>query len=61
MKPKFFKAPQDFRCWPAKHHAAEDELLVGFYKVQSGKSSQAPYYQRVTTHWIASAKRRLLT
>ncbi|HVG15178.1 MAG TPA: YdeI/OmpD-associated family protein [Chitinophagaceae bacterium] len=39
MTPTFFKGPADFRKWLAKHHEKETELLVGFYKVESGKCS----------------------
>ncbi len=38
-KPKFFRTPDDFRAWLEKHHESESELLVGFYKVGSGKPS----------------------
>ena len=37
MKPRFFKAPADFRAWLEKHHADTRELWVGFYKKASGK------------------------
>jgi uncharacterized protein YdeI (YjbR/CyaY-like superfamily) len=36
MPPKFFKCGADFRAWLEKHHAKE-ELLLGFFKVSSGK------------------------
>lgn len=39
MKPRFFKTPKDFRAWFEKNHAKEPELLVGFFKVDSGKPS----------------------
>jgi uncharacterized protein YdeI (YjbR/CyaY-like superfamily) len=39
MKPKFFKNQQAFRDWLEKHHHIEEALLVGFYKVGSGKPS----------------------
>jgi uncharacterized protein YdeI (YjbR/CyaY-like superfamily) len=39
MKPTFFATPADFRAWLAANHAKEKELLVGFYKVGSGKPS----------------------
>jgi uncharacterized protein YdeI (YjbR/CyaY-like superfamily) len=39
MKPRFFAKPADFRAWLEKHHAAHDELLVGFYKKGSGRPS----------------------
>lgn len=33
----FFPTASAFRDWLEKHHATEQELWVGFYKVQSGK------------------------
>ncbi|HLA96258.1 MAG TPA: YdeI/OmpD-associated family protein [Pyrinomonadaceae bacterium] len=36
---KFFAKQSDFRKWLAKNHTKETELLVGFYKVGSGRSS----------------------
>lgn len=39
MKPTFFKKPGDFQVWLAKHHQTDTELLVGFYKKDSGKPS----------------------
>ncbi|MBL7913035.1 MAG: YdeI/OmpD-associated family protein [Bacteroidia bacterium] len=39
MKPTFFPKPSDFRKWLNKNHKKEKELLVGFYKVSSGKPS----------------------
>lgn len=39
MKPKFFATPEKFRAWLEKNHATESELLVGFYKRDSGKAS----------------------
>ena len=39
MKPMFFASQTDFRTWLAANHAKETELLVGFYKVGSGKPS----------------------
>src|SRR5262245_10184991 len=36
MKPTFFKSGKDFRAWLEKHHANE-EFLLGFFKVSSGK------------------------
>jgi uncharacterized protein YdeI (YjbR/CyaY-like superfamily) len=38
-KPKFFVSSAEFRKWLAQHHERESELLVGFYKVGSGKPS----------------------
>jgi uncharacterized protein YdeI (YjbR/CyaY-like superfamily) len=39
MKPTFFEKQNDFRAWLEKNHKIETELLVGFYKVDSGKPS----------------------
>src|SRR6187549_1655499 len=39
MKPTFFPAQSHFRKWLEKYHEKETELLVGFYKVGSGKAS----------------------
>ncbi|KFF03540.1 YdeI/OmpD-associated family protein [Flavobacterium reichenbachii] len=35
----FFETPAEFRKWLEKHHKDQKELLVGFYKVNSGKAS----------------------
>ena len=37
--PTFFSKQFDFRKWLQKNHKKETELLVGFYKVNSGKLS----------------------
>ncbi|MFZ4797633.1 MAG: YdeI/OmpD-associated family protein [Bacteroidia bacterium] len=39
MEPIFFSTPLDFRNWLAKNHQNETELLVGYFKVNSGKPS----------------------
>lgn len=39
MEPVFFETPALFREWLSKNHAAENELLVGFYKVNSDRQS----------------------
>lgn len=39
MTPIFFAKQSDFRKWLDKNHKKETELLVGFYKVDSGKPS----------------------
>jgi uncharacterized protein YdeI (YjbR/CyaY-like superfamily) len=39
MKPIFFSKQSDFRKWLEKNHMKEIELIVGFYKVDSGKPS----------------------
>jgi uncharacterized protein YdeI (YjbR/CyaY-like superfamily) len=39
MDPRYFTTPVKFHAWLEKHHATSTELLVGFYKVKSGKAS----------------------
>jgi uncharacterized protein YdeI (YjbR/CyaY-like superfamily) len=39
MKPIFFSNQSEFRKWLEKNHKKETELLVGYYKVDSGKPS----------------------
>jgi len=39
MKPKFFPSPSAWHAWLDEHHEKQDELLVGLYKVGSGKAS----------------------
>jgi uncharacterized protein YdeI (YjbR/CyaY-like superfamily) len=38
-RPRFFATPDAFRAWLEAHHETETELLVGFYKRDSGKPS----------------------
>jgi uncharacterized protein YdeI (YjbR/CyaY-like superfamily) len=37
----WFATPAEFRAWLERHHAAEDELLVGFHKKGSGRPSMS--------------------
>ena len=39
MKPFFFSNPAEFRKWLEKNHSKETELLVGFWKIHTGKPS----------------------
>ena len=39
MKPKFFKKPSDFGKWLSQYHNKKDELIVGYYKIATGKAS----------------------
>ena len=39
MEPLFFSSQLKFREWLKKNHTKKKELLVGFYKVTSGKES----------------------
>jgi uncharacterized protein YdeI (YjbR/CyaY-like superfamily) len=39
MEPKFFATPAEWRKWLEQNHDKEKELLVSFYKKESGKPS----------------------
>jgi uncharacterized protein YdeI (YjbR/CyaY-like superfamily) len=39
IQPIFFAKQSDFRKWLIKNHKKETELIVGYYKVDSGKPS----------------------
>ena len=41
MNPIFFSSQGAFRKWLEKNHTIESELIVGFYKVNSGKPSMS--------------------
>jgi uncharacterized protein YdeI (YjbR/CyaY-like superfamily) len=62
VKPKFFASPAAFRSWLDRHHAAERELWVGFYKVKSGRTGMV-YRQALDEAlcygWIDGMVRRL--
>ena len=62
MKPTFFKTPSDFRKWLAKHHESSKELLVGFYKKDSGRPSitwPASVDEALCFGWIDGIRRRI--
>lgn len=37
MKPMFFETPAGFRAWLKKHHKTATEIVVGFYRKDSGR------------------------
>ncbi len=39
MKPVFFESSAAFGAWLERHHASAPELLVGFWKVETGRPS----------------------
>ena len=41
MTPVFFHDQKEFRTWMESNHKTESELLVGYYKVGSGKPSMS--------------------
>ncbi len=62
MEPKFFASQQKFRDWLAKHHETTTELLVGFYKVASGRPSMT--WPESVDHalcfgWIDGVRKRI--
>ena len=62
MLPTFFKNQTDFRKWLAKNHDKATELLVGFYKVGSGKPSMTwpeSVDQALCFGWIDGVRRRI--
>jgi uncharacterized protein YdeI (YjbR/CyaY-like superfamily) len=62
MKPKYFATPADFRAWLAANHGKATELLVGFYKVGSGKPSitwPQSVDQALCFGWIDGVRRSL--
>ncbi|MCD6018848.1 MAG: hypothetical protein K0S53_1969 [Bacteroidetes bacterium] len=62
MTPTFFATQEEFRKWLAKHHKKETELLVGFYKVDSGKPSMTwsqSVDQALCFGWIDGVRRSI--
>jgi len=62
MNATYFASAADFRRWLKKHHATAPELLLGFYKVASGKGGLT-YPEAVDEllcfGWIDGVKRRV--
>ncbi|MCW4467481.1 YdeI/OmpD-associated family protein [Flavobacterium sp. MFBS3-15] len=64
MEPHFFPKQDDFRAWLDKNHAKETELLVGFYKTNSGKPSMTwpeSVDQALCYGWIDGVRKSLGT
>ena len=62
METTFFPTPSDFRAWLERHHAAETELLVGYYKKGSGKPSitwPESVDEALCFGWIDGIRRRI--
>jgi uncharacterized protein YdeI (YjbR/CyaY-like superfamily) len=58
----FFENESDFRRWLAENHLTESELLVGFYKVTSGRPSMTwpeSVDQALCFGWIDGVRRRI--
>ena len=62
MSPTFFRTPAEFRAWLAKYHSTKNELLVGYYKKDSGKPSitwPESVDQALCFGWIDSVRQSL--
>lgn len=62
MKATFFATPTDFRKWLEKHYKTEKELIVGFYKVGTGKPSitwSESVDQALCFGWIDSVRKSI--
>jgi uncharacterized protein YdeI (YjbR/CyaY-like superfamily) len=60
--PSFFNHHSAFRAWLEKNHAKERELLVGYYKVASGKPSMTwseSVDQALCFGWIDGVRKSL--
>jgi uncharacterized protein YdeI (YjbR/CyaY-like superfamily) len=61
MKPTFFTSAADFRAWLDQHHAAARELLLGFYKKDSGRGITYPEAldEALSFGWIDGVRKRI--
>ena len=60
--PIFFSSQNEFRKWLATSHGCEQELLVGFYKVGTGKPSMTwseSVDQALCFGWIDGVRKRV--
>lgn len=61
-KPKFFASAAEFHAWLESHAATAPELLVGFWKVDSGRPSMTwpeSVDEALCFGWIDSVRRRI--
>ncbi|OJH36178.1 YdeI/OmpD-associated family protein [Cystobacter ferrugineus] len=61
-KPTFFATPAEWRAWLEQHHDQQSELLVGFYKKDSGRPSitwPESVGQALCFGWIDGVRKRL--
>jgi len=62
MKPAFFKSAADFRDWLARHHADARELLMGFYRKESGRGGityPEALDEALSFGWIDGVRKRI--
>jgi uncharacterized protein YdeI (YjbR/CyaY-like superfamily) len=61
VKPTFFETPAAFRAWLKKNHKTADELIVGFYRKDSGNPSitwQQAVDEALCFGWIDGIRRK---
>jgi len=61
MKPTFFQSAADFRAWLDRRHATVNELLVGFYRKESGRGITYPEAldEALAFGWIDGVRKRM--
>lgn len=62
MKVTFFETEDEFRKWLEEYHRKETELIVGFYKVNSGKPSMTwsqSVDQAICFGWIDGVRKSI--
>ncbi len=61
-KPRFFRTQEQFRTWLERNHQERTELIVGYWKVDSGKPSMTwseSVDQALCYGWIDGIRRRI--
>lgn len=62
MTPRFFASARQFRAWLDAHEATATELVVGFWKVDSGKPSMTwseSVDEALCVGWIDGVRKRI--
>lgn len=62
MEPIFFKTPAEMRKWLQKNYKKETEIIVGYYKVSTGKPSitwSESVDQAICFGWIDGVRRSI--
>jgi uncharacterized protein YdeI (YjbR/CyaY-like superfamily) len=62
MEPRFFRSSTDFRKWLEKNHTLRTEILVGFYKKDSGKANMTwaqSVDEALCFGWIDGVRKRI--
>ena len=62
LNPVFFAAPAEFEAWLSEHHETESELVVGYYKVATGRPTMTwpeSVDEALCFGWIDGIRRRI--